>query len=278
MLAVSQAFGLVPILPLAVASEDFLFRRGSPGSLARSRASSRASRSLALYRGLALGRMGVVAPIAACDAVIPVFFGLVTGERLAPVESLGIGLALVGVVLVSRPGSAEADKGPSRPLAKGVGLALAAALCFGLFVVTLDGASEGGALWAVVFSRVTSVGLLSIAMLAAIAPRPSTRLFIASKGVGLRLFLKKPAQPPSLRVGRQDRVPLVAIGALDVGANALFAVATTAGLLSEVGVLGSLYPVMTILLARVVLRERLDALQRVGSVGALAGAALIGAG
>ena len=93
----------------------------------------------------------------------------------------------------------------------------------------------------------------------------------------VRVRLVKAQGEPVFRVARAD-LPLAAIGLLDVGAVGLFAFATTAGLLSQVGVLGSLYPVITILLARVVLRERLDALQRAGTVGVLAGAVLIGTG
>jgi drug/metabolite transporter (DMT)-like permease len=132
-----------------------------------------------------------------------------------------------------------------------VGLAVVAAVCFGCFVVALNGASEGGTLWAVTFSRLTSVGLL------------------AATALALR---------PNLAITRRDMAPLLAIGALDVSASALFAAATTIGLLSLVGVLGSLYPVITIILAGVVLRERLDPFQRAGALGALAGAALIASG
>ncbi len=118
-------------------------------------------------------------------------------------------------------------------------------------MVALDGASEGGVLWALTFSRLTSVVLIG----AAVASLRSR-----------------------VTVGRGDAAPLLAVGALDLAASALFAVATTTGLLSLVGVMGSLYPVITIILAAVVLRERPAGLQRVGAVGALVGVALIAGG
>jgi drug/metabolite transporter (DMT)-like permease len=252
VLLVSQAIGLVLLLPVVVAFAEpppagsFILLGALAGAF-------NAAALAALYRGLARGTMGVVAPIAATDAVIPVMFGVLGGERPAPLATLGIWMALVGVVLASRPGrEPDDDTGRRRDSnAMSVGLALVAAVCFGGFVVALNGASEGGTLWAVTFSRLTSVGLLATMALA-------TR--------------------PSLAITRRDVPPLLAIGALDVGASSLFATATTIGLLSLVGVLGSLYPAITILLAGVVLRERLDPLQRLGALGALAGAALIATG
>jgi drug/metabolite transporter (DMT)-like permease len=206
----------------------------------------------ALYRGLAGGIMGVVAPIAATDAVIPVLFGILSGERPHPLAMLGIGLAFAGVILASIP--AAGDDGGDRAKDSGrksVLFGLIAAVCFGCFVVALDGASDGGALWAVTYSRVTSVMLLA-----------GAALLIRPKG----------------ELERSDAPMVLGVGALDVGGTALFAVATTTGLLSIVGLLGSLYPVFTIFLAAMVLRERPNGLQRMGAVGALLGAALIGAG
>ena len=205
----------------------------------------------ALYRGLAGGLMGVVAPIAATDAVIPVAFGVLQGERPDLLVTLGIGVALAGVIVASLP---VIDEGPAAgrdSSRRSVAFGLAAAFCFGCFVVALAGASEGSAVWAVAYSRITSIVLLGVAAL---------------------------AMRPSMDLGSGDAAPLLAIGGLDVGASALFAVATTSGLLSVVGVLGSLYPVFTILLAAAVLRERPAVLQRMGAAGALLGAALIASG
>lgn len=251
VLLVSQFVGLALLMPVMVALDE----PPPAGSYLLLAALSGAFNAIALgafYRGLALGTMSVVAPIAATDAVIPVVFGIVSGERPAPVEIAGVAIALVGVVLVSRPADEERDAGGRRLAAQGIGLGLLAAVCFGCFVVTLDGASEGGVLWAVAASRWSTVILVAFAVVARV--------------------------PGGLRFERRDVATLVSIGVLDVAAVALFAFATTAGLLSHVGVLGALYPVVTVLLARIVLRERLDAVQRMGAAGALGGAALIAVG
>lgn len=206
----------------------------------------------AFYRGLAGGTMGIVAPIAATDAFIPVGWGVLTGDRLSPFTFVGIGLALMGVVLASRPANPDdVDPGRKRDSAAvGVALALIAATCFGCFTIALAGASDGHTLWAVAMSRITSVTMLACTVLA------------------LR---------PSLKISRPDTAPIAAIGALDVGANLLFATALSTGLLSVIGVLGSFYPVITILLAGLVLHERLAPVQRFGAASALIGAAIIAA-
>jgi drug/metabolite transporter (DMT)-like permease len=252
VLLVSQAIGLALLIPVMVAfatplpSHHYLLMGVLAGAF-------NAGALAAFYRGLAGGTMGIVAPIAATDAVIPVGYGLITGERPTTITMLGIMLALVGVVLASRPSDhheGETKVKRDSP-AKGVALALTAAVCFGLFTIALADASKGGTLWAVTFSRLMSLYLLCYA------------------GVWFRA---------DLSVRREDAVPLFSIGALDIGANALFAVALSLGLLSVVGVLGSFYPVVTILLAGIVLRERLGPMQRVGAASALAGAAAMALG
>jgi drug/metabolite transporter (DMT)-like permease len=125
---------------------------------------------------------------------------------------------------------------------------LLTALCFGGGLVGIDAASNADPYWATLVLRLTSILIVGILVT---AMRPPLR--------GLA---------PSLPV-------LTAIGMLDAGATALFAVATTRGLLSLVSVLISLYPVVVVLLARVVLDERLQRTQQIGAATALAGAALI---
>ena len=198
----------------------------------------------AFYRGLATGAMGVVAPISSAAAVIPLTVGLASGEEPGAIQLAGVALAIAGVVLASR-------EGPTRGSAAGASLAVAAALGFGLFFVGLAEASEQDALWPIFVGRVVSASLL-----AAVALATRTRI---------------PTAP-------RDLAPLALIGLLDMGANLLFALATREGLVSLVGVLSSLYPVVTVMLAFYILHERLHVIQRVGAVGALAGAALIAAG
>lgn len=199
----------------------------------------------ALYRGMAIGAMGVVAPLSAASAVIPVAVGVATGDRPSRVQLAGVCCALVGVVLASRERTERGTR-----LAAGVELALVAATGFGLYYVFIDRASDGGAVWAVTTSR----GTATIAALAAAA------------AVG------------SLRVPAAMAPRLALVGLFDVGANGLLALALTHGLVSLVAVLSSLYPVTTVLLARAVLAERVASTQAAGVALAIAGAALISAG
>ena len=193
--------------------------------------------------------MGVVAPISATAAAIPLAIGIATGDRPSGLESAGLGLALAGVVLASRE-ELGAGEGSHR-MASGAGMALLSALGFGLFFVAMDRASDGDVLWAILVNRVTAVGLL---LLAALVLRPP------------------------IAVRRADVPAIAAIGALDMTANTMFAVASTKGLISLVAVLGSLYPITTIVLARVVLGESPHRLAKVGVAAALGGVVLISLG
>ena len=247
VLVVSQAAGLTTIA-LAVA----LRGAGPPdgrylvfGSLA---GVAGAVGLAALYRGLAVGPMSIVAPISGTAAVVPVVAGLVTGERPSAAQAAGIALAVVGVVLASRT---RAAGGRHAGRAEGVGLALVAALAFGLLLVALGEASEGDPYWGTLAMRGASFGLL---VLTALVLRPSFAL------------------------RERDLPVLLLIGVLDTAGNALFAVATTKSLLALAAVLAQLYPVVTVLLARVILGERISRGQGIGVVSAFAGVALITAG
>ena len=199
----------------------------------------------ALYRGLAVGAMSVVAPITGTAAAIPVLVGLAAGERPSPGQALGLLLALTGVVLASRQPAAG---GRTSRVAAGAGLGVVAALGIGGFLAALDGAGDGGLLWALLVSRATSLTLLGAAALVV---------------------------RPRLLLGGRDLASLVAVGALDVSANALFAVAAARGLVSLAAVLASLYPIVTIFLARWVLAERIGRPQQAGVAVALVGVVLI---
>jgi drug/metabolite transporter (DMT)-like permease len=203
----------------------------------------------AFYRGLAIGNMGVVAPISACAAVVPLVVGVVTGDRPGALQAMGLGLALVGVVLASR--EEVVGEAPPRRTSRGAGLAMVSALGFGFFFLGFDRASDGDVAWAMLVNRMTGVSLLVLA--AAIV------------------------RPP-VEVRRRDIPVILVIGALDVGANATFGLAATKGLVSVVSVLGSLYPLTTVGLAAIVLRERPHRLAQLGVVAALLGVALIAAG
>lgn len=202
----------------------------------------------ALYRGLAVGSMSIIAPITATGAVIPVVAGVATGDRPTTLQGIGLAVALGGVVLAARQASGAEIRGR---VAAGVGLALLAAVGIGCFLLALDAASEGGVPWALLIQRSVCVALV---------------LLVAA-------FVR-----PSFRVGRRNAAPMIAIGALDMMANVLFALASTRGLVSVVSVLASLYPVTTVLLARMLLGERIARQQQLGVIAALAGVVLISAG
>lgn len=240
----SQLVGIVVLLPLAVLHgaprlEPVHVLLAACGSLAGIVGIA------ALYRGMAVGMVSVVAPISAAGAALPVLVGLARGERTSLTQAIGIVLALLGIVLASLVTDAEAGK---RRVGAGVGLALLAALGFGLFFLLLHEASTRDVLWAAVVQRTT--GTLVMIPFALIV-RPSL--------VGVRSRL----------------LSLCAAGALDTGANALFAAASVSGLASIAAVLASLYPVVTVVLAGLVLRERLTRAQTLGVTSALVGVACI---
>jgi drug/metabolite transporter (DMT)-like permease len=205
----------------------------------------------AFYRALAVGSMSIVAPVAATGVAVPVIVGIATGDHPAAIQIAGIVAAIVGVVLASREhddGAAGLDRRTAR---LAIGLALVAALGFGTFFVGLRASARHDVWWALFAARAAGVGVIGAAV--------------------LRL------RPPG-RVGRSALAPLVAVGVLDLSANVLYAVATRHGLLSVVAVGSSLYPLATVLLARVILGERVRRIQEVGIVAAIAGVALIAAG
>lgn len=206
----------------------------------------------ALYRGLSAGRMTVVAPIAATAPALPVLAGLAAGEVPGAVTSIGVVLAAVGIVITSIPSKAtDSSRAPSGP---SVGYGLLAAAGFGVFFLAMDAASTADVPWALLTARLTAVVAVGAA-------------------AGLTLW-----RTGRLRVSERDLPVLVVIGMLIVAADAMYAIATTLGLLGVAAVLGSLHTVVTIGLARVVLHERLGGVQRLGIVTVLLGVLAIAAG
>jgi drug/metabolite transporter (DMT)-like permease len=200
----------------------------------------------AYYQGMRVGAMSIVAPIAGVSAIVPVTVGVASGDRPSSWQGAGIACALAGVFLASRePGRME------RRLAAGVGLALFAALGFGGYFPVMHAAGEADFWWAALLFRITST---SVILTAALIRRPP----LAVKGLDLPLIL------------------LVGVG--DMAGNLLFAAASAQGLVSIVSVLASLYPIVTVLLARIVLGERVARSQEAGVGLTLAGVALISAG
>ncbi len=245
VLVVQQVFGLAAAVAWVLLSGD-----GFPGWAATAWAAGAGTAGCvgigALYRGMAVGAMGIVAPISAVAAVIPFAVGVASGERPGTLQVAGIVLALVGVGVASRE---PAGRGGGQ--AAGIGLALLAALGFGLYFVLAERAAEASVPFAVATARGVSL-LLAVA----------AALVVSA----------------SFRPGRSFLPALIVIGLCDAGANMLFSVATTHGYLSVVSVLSALYPVVTVALAALVLHERIAPSQRAGVAGALAGAARITAG
>jgi drug/metabolite transporter (DMT)-like permease len=244
------------------------------------------------YRSLAEGTMSVVAPISACGAVVPVAAATLTGDHPGALAGLGVLTAIAGVVLVSRAHTGDRrpgrpGRGPARPArtrppvgsGKPAGsssagsssagaspagtpgrsrrvllMALGSALGFGLFYVFVDAGttgSRGEPLWVIAGARASSLVMLST-------------IALIGRGSALRW--------PGRRIG-----PVALVGLADTGANLLFAYAATTGNLAVVGVLGSLYPVATVILARWLLGERLSGGQSAGVVLALTGVGLLAA-
>lgn len=203
------------------------------------------------YAALAAGTMGVVSPIAALGVVVPVLAGLGQGERPAAWQLVGIVVAVAGVVLASGP--ELSGRAGARPVL----LAGVAALGFGVALLAIAEGAQHSAVMTLATMRVTSVAMLGAALVVAL-----------SRGTPRADFA----------LGGRDLLLVALVGVADLAANLTFGLASRRDDVSIVAVLGSLYPVATVLLARLVHGERLGRMQVVGVAGALAGVVLIAAG
>ena len=250
---VSQAAGLLPltllllVLPGTPTRSDLLWGAiaGMAGSIGVA----------LLYRALAIGTMSIVAPTTAvCAVMLPVLAELWRGERLGPITIGGISLALVAIVLVSqqRPAAdttAASDHRRAAPaLPPGMGLALLSGVAIGLFFLALARTATTAGLWPLLFSRALSIVVFSM---------------IARAG-SHRMAMPRPVHRLAAWCG-----------VVDMLANALYLVASRGGPLSVVVTLASLYPASTVILARIVVGERLSSRQNVGIACALAAVVLI---
>jgi drug/metabolite transporter (DMT)-like permease len=249
VLAVSQPAGLVLIgLLIALTGADSI----SAGKLAIAFFAGAASLGglAAFYSAMAMGTVSVVAPIASLGVIVPVVVGLTRGDSPAAIQLIGLLPAIAGVVILSyeeqpdRPETARAAR-------LSVILAIVAGLGFGIFFTGLDVAAADRPGWAILAVRVGGVATVLVALLVS---RPRLQGVAAAWPV------------------------LIVIGAFDVLANALFAIASTKGVLPVVAVGGSMYPAFTVALAHGVLGERLARLQWAGVFLALVGVAMIAAG
>jgi len=239
-----------------------------------------------LYKGLAIGSMSIVAPISAAYPIVPVVYGLLNGERPSALQFAGMALIFVGVLVASyvrAPAAAPGGPGhetreqsaddagiaivPLPDLGEGlverarreaaahrprtlasVGFGVVAAVASGVVLTALSSAADTDAYWGLMVMRAVALGIVLVVVV------------VGRSGLGVR-----PAQTPAL----------LGIGALDTVATGLFGVATTYGFLSVVSVIASLFPLGTIALARLVLRERIQPHQNVGVAAALTGVAIV---
>jgi uncharacterized membrane protein len=201
----------------------------------------------AFYAAMAMGTVSVVAPIASLGVIVPVTFGLAQGEEPGTVQLAGLLVAVAGVVILSYEEHPE-HSGVAR---RSIVLAILAGLGFGVFFTGIDAASPDRPGWAIFAVRVGGVSAVALALLIS---RPRFDGVVAA-------------------------IPVLAtIGMFDIVANALFAVASTKGILPVVAVGGSMYPAFTIALAHLVLGERLATIQWGGVALALVGVGLIAGG
>lgn len=216
----------------------------------------------AFYRALAIGTMSVVAPIASTGVALPVIVGVLSGEDPGTMRSIGIAAAVAGVVLASREAPSDGEvrqrthedaEVDPRDRRRSILLAAVAGLGFGSYFVAAEIAARGDVAWSLLLARVAGAPIVAAIALVVVrrgGRRPRGRELLAVAGIGL----------------------------LDLAANAAYNQATTLGDLSVVSVASSLYPVITVLLAAVLLGERVRGAQRTGVLVALAGVLLIAAG
>jgi drug/metabolite transporter (DMT)-like permease len=200
---------------------------------------------LTFYQALSIGPMGIVSPLVALSVIVPVAVSLLRGEVPAPLQILGIIVAISGILLASGPELSGAES--ARPLI----LAGIATVSFGGMYVLMAEGSTHDPLMTMAGMRVTTVVIFAV-------------ILIAVRNIG--------------GASRADVLPLAVIGAFDAAANVTFGFATTMGLLSTTAVLGDLYPVVTAVLAAIFLRERLRAVQYAGVATALVGVLMIAGG
>ncbi|CAM4410220.1 DMT family transporter [Nocardia ninae] len=202
----------------------------------------------ALYRGLAVGSISIVAAVASTAPVVPLLGGLLFGEVPGALQLAGLAVALVGLVVASLKSEQGGKAGQVLP---SIGFGLLAAVGFGTFFLAMDTASTGDIGWALLTARLTAVGLIGVVIL-----------------VGRQ----------RVSVPSEDIPSIALIGVLIVAADALYATASTLGMVGIVAVLGALHTLVTIALARIFLNERLGRPQQVGVGAALVGVLAIASG
>ena len=200
-----------------------------------------------LYRSLAVGTMSILAPISATGVILPVIWGIFFGDTLSGLCSLGIAIAILGSLMAVMENDPKRKK---KKLTKGVGLAAGSAFLVGFYFITMDAACTHHPIWASMISRLSALIILT----------------------PLLFFTKN-----SVNIGKIHLPLILLMGAMDTMAAVCFAVAASKGMLSQVAVISSLYPAVTVILSTVITGERIQKIQFSGVVLAIAGVTLISA-
>ena len=243
VVGVSQFFGLLTAIVVAVVTRAEWNAQAIPHAMLASITGF--AGLMMFYKALATGRMGIVSPIASLGVLVPLAWGLLSGEIPSGIQILGIVIAVVGIVLASGPELT----GSSDP--KPVFLAIGAALGFGLCFLFIARGSEFSVATTMVVMRLQTVPIAAV----------------------IACFTKSFVRPERSEIGW-----LAIIGAFDNGANLAMGYAASLGMLSIVSVLASLYPVVTVLLALWIFKEKLMPVQYFGVAIALLGVCAITAG
>lgn len=202
---------------------------------------------LSLYTGFTKSDIAVVSPIAAVGAAaFPVVFSVTGGETPGALEATGLGLGIVAIWLISRERSLLAD----RPVGIGMLYGLGAGLGFGGLLILLSLVSEDAGIWPLAPARLSGALILTV----------------------VALVFGREAVPM-----RSSWLPLAAAGALTIFGNGAFILGTHRGSLAVVSVLAAMFPAATVLLARIVFKERLSGTRLIGLVTALVAVGLVAA-
>ena len=198
------------------------------------------------YLALSYGPVSIVAPVMAASAVIPVVYGLATGERPSGLQLAGLVVTLAGVILVSLTTGDGHARGR-----RGIAFGILAALLLGILLVIFADAADADAYWAPLVLRAASIA--------------TTITIVLVRGI-------------RIHVERRLLPVIAAVGALDMLANLAYGVSTTLQLLAITAVLSSLFPFVTVVLAHVHLGERVTRVQRGGSLLMMIGVLVVAAG
>jgi drug/metabolite transporter (DMT)-like permease len=200
-----------------------------------------------LYKSLAVGTISILAPISATGVILPVIWGLCSGDAVSRMSLLGIIIAIAGSLMAVIEKDPESN---TKKLTRGIGLAAGSAVLVGIYFITMDRACTFHPVWASIITRVSTLIVL----------------------IPVVMFTK-----PVLNTGKAQLGFLVFMGLMDTSAAFCFALAASRGMLSQVAVISSLYPAVTVILSTIIAKERIRKIQGAGVFLAITGITLISA-